>query len=102
MQVAGNDVTCKEDTKMELAYQRSTTCVATAACATATGGLLSVAEIGLATDALSTIAAVMLGVPWSLAFRWQPDATWGGVLITVTAMALNIAALWWLVRKMPG
>lgn len=87
---------------MQLAYRRSTTCIATAACATATGGLLSMAEIGLATDALSTVAAVLVGVPWSLAFRWQPDDVWAGVLITVTAMALNVVALWWLVRKMPG
>jgi hypothetical protein len=87
---------------MQAAYRYSTTCVATAACATATGGMLTVAEIGLAGDALSTIAAMLVGVPWPLAFRWQPEAMWMGVLITFGAMALNIAALWWFVKKMPG
>jgi hypothetical protein len=88
--------------QMDVAYRYSTTCVATTACATATGGMLSMAEVGLASDALSTIAAMLLGVPWPLAFRWQPEEMWLGVLVTVTAMALNVAALWWLVRKMPG
>jgi hypothetical protein len=58
---------------MDAAYRYSTTCVATAACATVTGGMLSMAEASLASDALSMIAAMLLGVPWPLAFRWQPE-----------------------------
>jgi len=86
---------------MQPAYRYSTTCVATAACATATGGMLTVAETGLATDAVSTIAAVLTGVPWSLAFRWQPEALWVGVVCTLAAVALNVAILWRFGGRLP-
>lgn len=86
---------------MQLAYRNSTTCVATAACVTATGGLLALAETGLASDAVSTIAALLTGIPWSLAFRWQPDLVWGGALCTLAAVALNVWILWRFGGRLP-
>jgi hypothetical protein len=86
---------------MQLAYRYSTTCVATAASAAATGSLLVAAESGWATDAASMMAAMLAGIPWSLAFRWQPDVLWVSALCTLAAMALNVGLLWWLGGRLP-
>ncbi|HWT72158.1 MAG TPA: hypothetical protein VN361_08230 [Oxalicibacterium sp.] len=86
---------------MQLAYRNSTTCVATAACVTATGGLLVLAETGWGSDALSTIAALLTGIPWSLAFRWQPGLVWTSVLCTLAAVALNVWLLWRFGGRLP-
>lgn len=85
---------------MQLAYRYSTTCAATMACVIATGGLLALAEVG-ATDAVSRITALMTGIPWSLAFRWQPDELWGSALCTLAAVALNVAILWRFGGRLP-
>jgi hypothetical protein len=85
----------EETNMMRRQYRLSEPCVVAAMYTLSTSWILAAGGIGLAGDPFAAVAAMMAGIPWSLAVRWQPEAWQVGVFVTVVAMGLNIFGLWW-------